>query len=528
MESPADRARARLIAYRSAQARARLEAATHGPEAIEGGATGRQLARGRRRLAERETLEAIDEAERLGLLEAGEPGALRLHAARAAADDVGEPARARGRRWGDRSLDAVDPPRPTARGAMDALLDAAGAGARTEPLLGGLAAVGDELAPELEAARASADDAAGTVARHLRDTASGRGGEGAIPSPVPSPGGLLLLMPEPPPEPGPAAASAGDDGARPDPLAHPDRGPPAADLREKARAFLEATAGMVPRADTLGARLTAWRAGPLDGLVPRRSRPRRVAADLATPQGFDRVLSEAVRFASEAGPAPFDPRCRVLGEDVPGRVHVVASARELGVGSELLLAEALGRALALATTSPGVPAALAHPVAGTVGRALGAAAAQLVADRAHLRRVRGLDEASAEALARAAAGWLLLAARGWAAATLLRGFPRAERPEVAGGLASEAWGVPVPDGLARVLLAAPAGPAARFRGLVGGLSVAWALREHLDEDWARNPRTADVLRAATSRGGGLSVEGWLDELGGRWDDGARRLGELTG
>jgi hypothetical protein len=121
-----------------------------------------------------------------------------------------------------------------------------------------------------------------------------------------------------------------------------------------------------------------------------------------------------------------------------------------------------------------------------------------------------------------------VASRFWAAATIARGVPRDARPEAADALFDEVLGTPAPEGLGRLLLLAPAGPGARFRGLVGGLALGWVLRERLDEDWSRNPRTAEVLRSATGAGGALSIEAWLAELGGDPTTGLERLLELQG
>ena len=44
-------------------------------------------------------------------------------------------------------------------------------------------------------------------------------------------------------------------------------------------------------------------------------------------------------------------------------------------------------------------------------------------------------------------------------------------------------------------------------------AIVAVLRERFDEDWFRNPRAAEPLRAAASRGLGLSIEAWTAELG---------------
>lgn len=63
------------------------------------------------------------------------------------------------------------------------------------------------------------------------------------------------------------------------------------------------------------------------------------------------------------------------------------------------------------------------------------------------------------------------------------------------GLAARALGVPVPLPLARLTLLGHVSPRARFRAGTHALLFWTLLRDAHDEDWFRNPRSADTLRA---------------------------------
>ncbi|MFT5358372.1 MAG: hypothetical protein ACI9KE_005610, partial [Polyangiales bacterium] len=49
-----------------------------------------------------------------------------------------------------------------------------------------------------------------------------------------------------------------------------------------------------------------------------------------------------------------------------------------------------------------------------------------------------------------------------------------------------------------------------------------------DEDWFRNPRSADFLREVCRVGGGGSVEDALEQLGGCASDAVKRVHEMLG
>lgn len=458
MDSPGARARAALVAWRRAEADAAL-AATDDPIA------GARLGRAREAFAGDAGLALIDEALRTGEIDAPAAGALRLHAARA---------RAR--------AEVPRGPRPGFDPEVDLGFEIGRLGDAW--LVLGSPAFPERRALVARAVAAHLDEAAPALrALRMRVDAAGRG----------------ALVPG---------------------LAHADAGPDREALVARCDGLLAATDDVVREAvaHAAGRPRPAWhewtaalRAPALGGLVPRSRRHRSAAADLAG-LGLERELGARVRLGRPA--EGLDPRPRLLLREPPMDVRLVPSPLDLGVAGELLAAEALGRALAHALAHPALAPELLHPVLGSAARGLGALVAQLVADPLAVRRRPGFDARQAEAVSRHGALCLLVAARGWAAATRLRALPEPARWDEAPTLAARALGVELPAGVARVFLGAPSSPAVRFRGIVGGLGLAWRFRERFDEDWPRNPRAAEPIRAIAARGGGLPVEEALAELGG--------------
>lgn len=322
----------------------------------------------------------------------------------------------------------------------------------------------------------------------------------------------------------------------------PDAGPAPDVLRDEARALLEGTddaaAELVAAALRVGGvepspgglrwhdLVAALRARVLDGHVAPASRFRRIGASLA-PLGFARELGAHVRVAGTHG--GLDVRARLAVVAAPRDVRLAVSPLECGLVSELAAVDATGRALALALGSVGLPPALARPLDASVSRAFGALFAQLHADAVFVRRVVGLSGREAESYARAAALLSLLSARLDAAVLLARGEPPASRLEAAAALLRRALGEAyVPEPPAALLALTPGAAAARFRGRRGGLALHAALREHADADWFRNPRSSEMLRSMAVRGGALSIEAALAELGGSPRSAVTRLGELCG
>jgi hypothetical protein len=310
----------------------------------------------------------------------------------------------------------------------------------------------------------------------------------------------------------------------------PDLAPAGAEPLARARALLAATDDpcreLVAHALRLlggGSREVPWHLAiprllgvVVGGSFTARGRYARLGAGLVhcAPRGaLERLRVEEVG-------ATLDPRARVTvapGARVllgPDDVRILASGSELGLAAELGAAEALGRALALSLASPALPVSLRLPLDHTTARAVGVAFAQLLADTAFLRRTYALSAHDAENVALAAATLVTCEARVCAAATCARAEPPPSRVAAAGQWLRRALArVTMPDEVAALLSLGSAAAVARSRARDTGLALYVALRERFDEDWWRNPRVAEALAALGARGGALSAEAALAELG---------------
>ncbi|MDH5491302.1 MAG: hypothetical protein OEY14_05060 [Myxococcales bacterium] len=328
-----------------------------------------------------------------------------------------------------------------------------------------------------------------------------------------------------------AAAPPSASSQTPDPeAAQAEDAEPAPRPEALASALLEATEALLPEVrrwlepadSSLRALLQALRFGGLDGIHAPEGRWRRLAGHLGA-LGFERELGERVRI--ERSHAGVDPRPWLLPISPPWQLSIVPSAFELGLSSELLGAQALGRALALCLASPGLPPALRRPGRGLFARALGDLLAQTPLEP---RPLAALDAAMRERVRRGfGALWILetrvLAAAALADASGLEGFPFLERLAEALGAA---LGVEIPLPLAAPLALSRGEAPDRLRSRHASL-LAWAaLRDRYDEDWYRNPRSAEVIRAACGRGEAMLPERFVEELGADPGSAPARLLEL--
>lgn len=274
--------------------------------------------------------------------------------------------------------------------------------------------------------------------------------------------------------------------------------------------------------------LRALRAPELDSESASKRRWQRVATWLRV-VGFERELSAHVRTEPNRGEA--SPRATVLALSPPRDVRVAQSGVDHGIASDLCAAEGVGHALGLALAHPALPVELrwpyvldAHPAG-----VLGGLALQLWGEREQLHRLQGLSEAAAERVGRLAATHALLEARvACALATLEFSVKLDARARLEA--TAEALGVAlccdVPLGLA--IFGAERVPArARAVELVCGLALHVALRERCDEDFWRNPRTAEPIRILCSRGHSVTAMEACAELGASIDLAARRADELV-
>jgi len=327
---------------------------------------------------------------------------------------------------------------------------------------------------------------------------------------------------------------------------HADAGPDAEARRASATRWLDATDDVLRGIlDERGAHdavslLAALRRPELDVFVSSKTRWRRFGEALL-PFGYEAVLDRVVRVDAPHR-APF-PAPRLVVRTVGRDAKLLPPRLDHGVLGEVLAMEVAGRAVALSLGSPGLPPALARPAVATVARGYGQLFAQLACEPATWR-ARAIEPRHADTLARHAALVTLVLSRVLAVGTLVRGLHdtsaagsglllvdvaptlTVDVDERVTELVERALGVPLSTRLARALVWSPASSGARFRALVGAFAAWGALRDRFDEDWYRNPRAEQTLRAAFERGGRLSIEAWCAELGATEEHALARAHEL--
>ncbi|MCB9591832.1 MAG: hypothetical protein H6719_03775 [Sandaracinaceae bacterium] len=250
-------------------------------------------------------------------------------------------------------------------------------------------------------------------------------------------------------------------------------------------------------------RAPAW-----DDLVPRRSRPRRASAPLEE-LGFGEVLRRGAHVEPSHGGARAE-----IAIVAPSRDVRLAGGVELGVASERDFARALGAAAACLLAHPGLPTVLGRPAAHSVADAIGALCGHLLSDGRYVARAFGdLSPAQVRAARELALGVELFELRTAAAAHLGHAqLGRAGFVDEARDRLVRTWGVDAPPALASLVARDP-GATARLAAARLAPARARALREQFDEDFWRNPRTAEPLRHGASRGAALTPDAWAAELG---------------
>ncbi|MEZ4323687.1 MAG: hypothetical protein R3B40_00645 [Polyangiales bacterium] len=234
------------------------------------------------------------------------------------------------------------------------------------------------------------------------------------------------------------------------------------------------------------ARVLAFRA--VRGSFGPRDRGRRVGAPLAV-LGFGRELS-SVRL--EPPHPSVGVRARLAVLDSARDVRVSPAARELGAASELNLAEGVARALGQLLTPAALPFAQRVPVVDHAPRLLAALMQQALVDPVAAPRDRALARERPHHVT-ALLVLQLAAARTAAAAVALRAE---DSPDAAEALSQRVFGVGLPRSLARLALSGERSHAARFLAHLQAFACWSLLRDALDEDWFRNPRAAELLRAS--------------------------------
>lgn len=228
------------------------------------------------------------------------------------------------------------------------------------------------------------------------------------------------------------------------------------------------------------------RGGRFDPLYERRHRFRRIADGLAA-VGVREALGKRARVEPERGLST-----DVVALEVPRDVRIVPSALELGAFSEREATIAIGRAASIAWRHPALSPLVAS-IESSVGPAIGALFAHLACDG----RASELDLKQERAIAEHALLVELFELRTEAAAVL--GDEDALR---------RAWRADVERHVAACALHGRS----RLRALRWAAPLYVVLRERYDEDWWRNPRAAEPLRAGSERAP-LTVEAWCAELG---------------
>lgn len=158
----------------------------------------------------------------------------------------------------------------------------------------------------------------------------------------------------------------------------------------------------------------------------------------------------------------------------------------------------LGSAWSEALAPAGQPFCIAHDPFGLARASAGALFAGLPLAPAFLKRQLGLGKEACSSHARALAGSALLFARQMAL-RVLQGAPALDGPgalrQAFAEHAALTFGFEVPPGAAGLLFRPRLGDAQRLAGIFLAAARAEELAEDHDEDWYRNPRAIEQLRA---------------------------------
>jgi hypothetical protein len=271
--------------------------------------------------------------------------------------------------------------------------------------------------------------------------------------------------------------------------------------------------------------LRGMRAPELDSDSGRRQRWQRASAWLRM-LGFDRELQRRVRAeVDHAGVLPV-PASYLLA--VPLDVRVSQIPIDYGVMSDACAAEGVARALGFALCLPLAPE-LCRPLGSSVAGVLGALGLQVWGERTHLQRVQHMSESAAARVGRLSATFALLSARAAAALSIA---PAVDPEHARSGMEalaeplSRALCCEIPPSIAGLLGANRVHARARALEALAALALYGNLRERFDLDWFRNPRSAELLRAACERGNTLGPAELCGELAAPLSSASGRAIEL--
>jgi hypothetical protein len=178
----------------------------------------------------------------------------------------------------------------------------------------------------------------------------------------------------------------------------------------------------------------------------------------------------------------------------------------------------LGTAWTESLASPSQPFSVARDPFGLAGAQSGARFASLTTSPPFLRRQLGLGKERVVAHARALAQSALLFARALALRVLLE-EPALTGPralvEAFSELGSKTFGFEPPPGAAGLFFRPRLGDAQKLAGLLLAAEQVARLTDEHDEDWFRNPRAIEQLRAEARMPPALTAEGEALERGAR-------------
>jgi hypothetical protein len=272
--------------------------------------------------------------------------------------------------------------------------------------------------------------------------------------------------------------------------------------------------------------LRGLRAPELDSDSGRKQRWQRASAWLRS-IGFERELQRRVR--AEVDHAAVLPLPVNFLLAVPLDVRVSQMPLDYGVISDACAAEGVARALGFALCLPLAPE-LCRPLGSSVSGVLGALGLQVWGERTHLQRVQHMPEAAAARVGRLSATLALLSAR---AAVAMSTAPVVDPEHARSGMEalaeplSRALCCEIPPSIAGLLGANRVHSRARALEALAALALYGNLRERFDLDWFRNPRSAELLRAACERGNTLGPAELCAELAAPLSAASMRALELV-
>jgi hypothetical protein len=255
------------------------------------------------------------------------------------------------------------------------------------------------------------------------------------------------------------------------------------------------------------------------------SRPQELAALVTSALGSE---------ASEGWPAQLSPSSLLRLLHNPAlfrglRLDPGPLPAAVGAASFLRALARVGAAWVDAAAPSSQPFAVAHDPYGLQRRSHGALFGLLPLNRAFAKRRLGLGTARATDHLRVVSRIVVLESRAAALRVLLRGCALQGRVALAEAFeeqVEQVLGVHLPRHCAGVLWQLHADDAQRFAGLLLGAARSDRLREEHDEDWFRNPRAAEQLRAEAARSPECEVE--TSELVAAAGSLSRALGETVG